>query len=240
MKKVLLRLLTLTASAVFFASFAIAQSAKGGEPDIQHRLQMIEQGQAEAVKGELPTLMTNFQNHPGVLYLQGVLTTDGTEAVKIYQSIVDNFPKSEWADDALYKLYQYYYSIGLYKTADQKLEQLKRDYPFSTYAADQLVAEETKAAPHEAPAIVKQPGKVEKFTTLFTVQVGTFSLMQNAEELKQKFEKEGYSSSIFTVVSNGKKLHKVWVGEFQKPEEAKRFSTTIKKKFNVDSIVVSR
>lgn len=221
-------------------SFASAQSLKGGEPDIQRRLQMIERGQAEAVKAEIPTLMTNFQNHPGVLYLQGVLTTDGTEAVKIYQSIVDNFPQSEWADDALYKLYQYYYSIGLYKTADQKLAQLKRDFPFSTYAADQLVAEETKAAPPEIPAVVKQPGKVEKFTTLFTVQVGTFSVMQNAEELKQKFEKEGYTSTIFTVVTNGKKLHKVWVGEFQKPDEAKRFSATIKKKFNVDSIVVSR
>jgi len=81
------------------------------------------------VRAELPTLMTNFQNHPGVLYLQGVLTTDGSEAAKIYQSIVDNFPKSEWADDALYRLHQYYYSVGLYKTADQKLEQLSAITP---------------------------------------------------------------------------------------------------------------
>lgn len=222
----------------------LAQAARGGKPDIRSRLEQIERGQSDAVRAELPTLMTNFQNHPGVLYLQGVLTTDGTEAARIYQSIVDNFPKSEWADDALYKLYQYYYSIGLYKTADQKLQQLKTDYPYSTYAMDQQLEEEPKTASlqTEAPAVINQPspGKIEKFSTLFTIQVGTFSILQNAEELKTKFEKEGYPSNIFTVVQNGRKLHKVWVGEFQSHEEAKRFTTEIKKKFSLDCIVVSR
>lgn len=212
----------------------------GGQPDIQRRLELIDRGQAEAVKAELPTLMTNFQNHPGVLYLQAVLMSDGSEAVKTYQSIVDNFPTSEWADDALFKLYQYYYSIGLYKTADQKMEQLKKEYPFSTYASDQALAEEPKAMPPEAPAIVAQPAKVEKFTTIYTVQAGTFSVLQNAEELKSRFERDGYTSTIFTLVNNGRKFHKVWVGEFQKQDDAKKFSGEIKKKYNLDSIVVTR
>lgn len=212
----------------------------GGQPDIQRRLELIDRGQAEAVKAELPTLMTNFQNHPGVLYLQAVLTSEGSEAVKTYQSIVDNFPTNEWADDALFKLYQYYYSIGLYKTADQKLEQLKKDYPFSTYASDQALAEEPKAITTEAPVVVAQPAKVEKFTTIYTVQAGTFSVLQNAEELKSRFERDGYTSTIFTLVNNGRKFHKVWVGEFQKQDEAKRFSGEIKKKYNLDSIVVTR
>lgn len=222
-------------------ALAVALSqTPGGQPDIQRRLELIDRGQAEAVKAELPTLMTNFQNHPGVLYLQAVLMSDGSEAVKTYQSIVDNFPTSEWADDALFRLYQYYYSIGLYKTADQKLEQLKKDYPFSTYASDQALAEEPKAVTAEAPVVVAQPAKVEKFTTIYTVQAGTFSVLQNAEELKSRFERDGYTSTIFTLVNNGRKFHKVWVGEFQKQDEAKRFSGEIKKKYNLDSIVVTR
>ena len=115
---------------------ALGSQTNNSEPDIRHRLEMIEKGQAEAVRAELPSLMTNYQNNPGVMYLQAVLTTDGMEAAKLYQNIVDNFPKSEWGDDALYKLYQYYYSIGLYKTADQKLMQLKEQYPFSAYASE--------------------------------------------------------------------------------------------------------
>lgn len=218
-----------------------AQIQGAGEPDILKRLELIEKGQADVVRSELPTLMTNFQNHPGVLYLQGVLTTDGAEASKIYQSILDNFPKSEWADDALFKLYQYYYSVGLYKTADQKLELLKRDYPHSTYATDQKVAEEPKVAPPpETPAKVNQPGKGKKSTALFTVQAGTFREVQNAEELKSRFERDGYASHIFTIVNSGKKFHKVWVGEFATQDEAKRFSGEIKKKYHIESIVVPR
>jgi hypothetical protein len=210
------------------------------EPDINHRLEMIEKGQGEAVRAELPALMTNYQNNPGLMYLQAVLTTDGTEAAKLYQNIVDNFPKSEWGDDALYKLYQYYYSIGLYKTADQKLTQLKEEYPFSAYATEQNLVAEEKPTEKEKPADVKPKGTVQKFATNFTIQVGAFSTLQNAGELKAKFEKEGYPSNIFTIVSHGKKLHKVWVGEFQTYTEAKEFAAEVKKKFNLTAMVVSR
>jgi hypothetical protein len=207
-------------------------------PDIQKRLEMIEKGQVEQVRAELPTLLTNYQNNAGVMYLQGVLTSDGTEAVKIFQSIVDNFPKSEWADDALYKLYQYFYSIGLYKTADQKMAQLKQDYPYSAYAIDQSAS--LKESTAENADIVKPKSTVQKFSTSYTVQVGAFSTLQRAEELKSFFEGKGYSSNIFTMVNNNKKLHKVWVGEFQNQDDARRFGAEIKKKFSLESIVVAR
>jgi len=219
---------------------SLCSQTSNQEPDINHRLEMIEKGQGEAVRAELPALMTNYQNNPGLMYLQAVLTTDGTEAAKLYQNIVDNFPKSEWADDALYKLYQYYYSIGLYKTADQKLTQLKEEYPFSAYATEQNLVAEEKPTIKEKPADVKPKGTIQKFATNFTIQVGAFSTLQNAGELKAKFEKEGYPSNIFTIVSHGKKLHKVWVGEFQTYNEAKQFAAKVKKKFNLTAMVVSR
>jgi len=58
------------------------RQTNSSEPDIRRRLEMIEKGQAEAVRAELPSLMTNYQNNPGVMYLQAVLTTDGTESAK--------------------------------------------------------------------------------------------------------------------------------------------------------------
>jgi len=235
------RTITVASMLVFviFASPLRAQTSNR-EPDINHRLEMIEKGQGEAVRAELPALMTNYQNNPGLMYLQAVLTTDGTEAAKLYQNIVDNFPKSEWGDDALYKLYQYFYSIGLYKTAEQKLAQLKEEYPFSAYATEKNLVAEEKPIAKEKPADVKPKGTVQKYATNFTVQVGAFSTLQNAGELKAKFEKEGYPSNIFTIVSNGKKLHKVWVGEFQTYNEAKQFASEVKKKFNLIAMVVSR
>lgn len=221
---------------LFFVVVATPGQSSG--PDIQKRLEMIEQGQADQVRAELPTLLANYQNNPGVMYLQGVLTTDGSDAAKTFQSIVDNFPKSEWADDALYKLYQYYYSIGLYKTADQKLAELKQEYPYSAYAVEQSTT--SKETLEDSAAIVKPKSTVQKFSTGFTVQVGAFSVLQRAEELKNFFEGKGYASNIFTMVTNGMKLHKVWVGEFQSQEDARRFGGEIKKKFGFDSMVVAR
>ena len=213
-----------------------AQASKEVEPDIRRRLEMIQKGEGEKVKAELPDLLTRYQNHPGVMFLQAALTTDGAQAARVYQTVVDNFPDSEWADDALYKLYQYYYSLGLYKTGDAKLQQLKELYPLSPYASDQAVqAEHQKAADGEPPAGAETPP-----AAAYTVQVGAFSTLQNAEELKGRFEKESFSATISTVVSNGKTLHKVWVGEFKTYESAKRFAGEIKSKYNIDSIVVTR
>jgi cell division septation protein DedD len=255
--------------SVVLAGVGLAQTT-GDEPNIQRRLELIEKGEGESVKAELPALMTTYQNNPGVIYLQAVLTSDGNEASKLYQNIVDNFPRNEWADDALFRLYQYYYSIGLYKTAEQKLAQLKAEYPFSAYASEEpLGAEqkppvaqrpiavekpveqpptvagqtlpiEEKPAVEEKPVQVKPRGGVQKFATGFTVQVGAFSTIQNAEELKKRFEREGYAANIFSMVSGGKKLHKVWVGEFKTFGEARQFGVEVKKKFNLESMVVSR
>ncbi|MEK9138317.1 MAG: hypothetical protein AAB393_14420, partial [Bacteroidota bacterium] len=105
------------------------------ESNIEKYLARVEKGEADAVRAELPSLLMKYPNNPGVLYLQGVLTINGTEAVRTYQSIVDNFPRSDWADDALHKVYQFYYAIGLYRTAEIKLNQLKTDYPQSKYVS---------------------------------------------------------------------------------------------------------
>jgi tetratricopeptide (TPR) repeat protein len=250
--------------ALFMAAGIASAQTGGSEPDIQRRLELIEQGQGESVKAELPTLMATYQNNPGVLYLHGVLTSDGSEAAKIYQSIVDNFPRNEWADDALYRLYQYYYSIGLYKTADQKIAQLKEFYPFSSYASEDAAALEKKAAqeeklvagekkqsemkpaaeektiPEEKPSPVRPKGGAKNIASIFTIQVGVFSTFQNAEGLRKKFEKEGYVANISTQINGDRKLHKVLVGEFKTSKEARRFSAEVKKKFALTSIVVTR
>ena len=90
-------------------------------------------GAGDAVREQLPALLSEHPNDPGVLYLQALLTREGADAVRTYQSIVDNFPKNEWADDALFKVYQFYYALGLYRTADLKMDQLKAEYPASPY-----------------------------------------------------------------------------------------------------------
>lgn len=213
-----------------------AQGQELSEPAIQKRLEMIKNGQTDELKAELPSLLTRYQNHPGVLYLQGVLTSDGPEAVKIFQSIVDNFPKSEWADDALYKIYQYYYSIGLYKTAAQKYERLKQAYPSSAY----LVHGEPRGTDREAEAVERLGSAGSSDGGTYAVQVGAFSTAENASKQKRFFHSVGYPVEILNKVKRGKSYYLVWVGSFKSYDEACKLRNEMKGKYKIEPIVVGR
>ena len=121
-----------SALLVFLAAAASpAQTADDGP--ILELISRLDRGETEAVRQQLPELVAKYQNHPGILYVQARVATDGIEAAKLYQSILDNYPSSEWADDALFKLYQYYYAMGLYKTAELRMERLRKEYPGSAH-----------------------------------------------------------------------------------------------------------
>ena len=216
-------------------------------PDIAKYLAMVDAGQLDQARADLPALITKFPNDPAVLYLQGKLTTDGAEAVRIYQSVVDNFPKSEWADHALYKVYQFYYALGLYRTAELKMDQLRRDYPSSQFAkqgADvdsKSLAEERELPPPEIPADTVPATKVvSEHKAEFTLQVGAFTEQANAERQKQLFEELGMAVEIIHKVQDSRSLFLVHVGTYATYDEAKARGAEIKKNQNVDPIVISR
>ena len=118
------------------------------EREVRTRLDAVYAGKADQVSRELPALLQQNPHDAGVLYIQAVLTTDGAAAAKRYQAIADSYPQSVWADDALYKVYQYDFSLGLYKKADEVMEQLRAKYPQSIY----VTGADTKAATQENAA----------------------------------------------------------------------------------------
>lgn len=230
-------------------------SAQGSGPDINRYVGLINDGKGEQVRNEIPTLLAKYPNNPGVMYIQGLVTADGSEAVRIYQSIVDNFPKSEWADDALYKVYQFYYALGLYRTAELKMNQLQKEYPNSRYLSGgsstpetKGLAEERKQTPPPPPPTspardtVAPPVRetAPPSSPRFALQVGAFTAQVNAEKQKQFFEQRGYPVEVLNKVKDNRALFLVWVGNFPTYDEAKSSGVEIKKKFNVGSIVISR
>jgi hypothetical protein len=224
-------------------------------PEIRDAITKVERGQAEDIKRILPDLAAKFQNNPGVLYLQGRLAADGIEGVKFYQSVVDNFPKSEYADAALYHIYQYYYALGLYRTAELKMEALRKDYPASPFLSGGLASRmpaveepavrvrskddtaSVAAAPAE-PAAEPAPGAAAK--SPYTLQTGAFSTSANAEKQKTFFEEKGLTVEVTNKVRGGRSLFLVWVGSYVTADEARRFGKEVRSKYSIDSIVVER
>lgn len=241
-----MRIRMLAALIIGWSALAVAQT---GAPDIQQLVDLVNRGQGDVVKAELPSLLTRYPNNPGILYVQALLTSEGAEAVRMYQSIVDNFPKSEWADDALYKVYQFYYSLGLYRTAELKMAQLKREYPSSKYITSSAGPEAAKpqqkpaatpppakptAAPAESPA--QQAGE----TGLFSLQVGAYTALTNADRQKKYFEERGYAAEVISRVRDGRSMYVVLVGAYRTYDEAKARAAEIKQRLNIDSFVLSR
>lgn len=261
-------------SSVLFAwvSFSLTHSslllAQNSDDEVKSYIDKLEKGQTDEVKKALPDLAAKYQNHPGVIYLQGRLASNGIEAVKLYQSVVTNFPKSEWADEALYRIYQYYYSMGLYRTAEAKLQRLKRDYPNSPYASttpgekfssqkdgearvaekqppvDTLGSDEVREAPAVDTTLASRipppaPAPAEK-KGKYTLQVGAFTTAANAQKQKNFFENLGYSAEITNKVRGGKSLFVVLVGSFDNTDDAKVVARQVKSKYKISSMVVER
>ena len=214
--------------------------AQNAEADVAKYIAMVRNGQVEAVKAEVPSLLAKYPNNPGVLYLQALTTSEGAEAVRIYQSIVDNFPSSEWADDALYKVYQFYYSLGLYRTAEIKMAQLRKNYPNSPLLSGSADAP-SKQLPEEKPdagaAAARTPASPAE---TFTLQVGAYTTGVNAQRQKSFFEDLGYPVEVINRVKEWRSLFLVIVGTYTSADEAREQGAAIKKKHNIDAILTTK
>jgi tetratricopeptide (TPR) repeat protein len=184
-------------------------------PDIKKRLELIRNGKVSEVKKELPKLKKDYPNDAGVQYLQGVLTENGNESVKIYSYITTKFPGSEWAQKALYKLYQYYVLTGNTEKAKEKYSQLiKLDPDFQEESLEKV-----------------------KF---YTIQLGAFNSNEKAKNFSDQLKKLNYKPEIKTRKIDDKLFYIVHTGKFIKKADAEKAQKSIEDKLDMASIIISR
>ena len=239
-------LLFLFATTTLFAQLS--------EQDVRQRLDLIHSGKIEQVRAEVSLLLKQYPNDPGVKYLDAYITDDGAQAVKKYQALVEIFPKSDWADDALYKVYQYYYAIGLYKTADAKLTQLNEQYPNSLYVKSTSASSEKISPPQvsqetatsgeiksEPKKEIIEPTPAVPSPGQFVVQVGVFSQEATARRQAQQFSSTvGKQAIVFAKESGGRTVYAVAFDGFYDEQSARTFGAELKTKFNIDWFMVKR
>lgn len=97
---------------------------------------LLQQNRLEEIKQRLPELVRKFPDDPTVLFLQGATEADGARAVRYYKRIVEDFPTSAFADDALLRMAEYDFALGLYHSSSQRYLQLAQRYPASPLCDD--------------------------------------------------------------------------------------------------------
>lgn len=100
---------------------------------VHNRLRQVLNGNIAEVRKELPELISEFPDDPGVLFLKGILTEDATTALPMFEQITREYPQSEWADDAQWRVVQYYALKRDTARAVRELNTYKRNYPMSEF-----------------------------------------------------------------------------------------------------------
>jgi len=101
--------------------------------NVEQYLREIQQGQSARAQAALPQLMQDYPNNPGVLYLQGVLESNGERAYEIFRNIANNMNENQYTDDAILKAGEYLYARGLYISAESYLRRIPMHYPNSPH-----------------------------------------------------------------------------------------------------------
>ena len=228
-------------SLLFFNTFA-------QEVNIVPYLKKIEDGKKESVQSVLPGLMKENPNDPSVMFLDGVLTENGQQAIVIYDNIIKNYPHSRYADAALYRVYSYYYALGMYSAAKDKLNKLRKDYPNSPYikiaqidipGKDNVIASGKFSAIPETQINTSVNSTKPDVNYKYTIQAGAFSVLKNATALQKSFQSSGYSSNIKDKIVAGTTFHIVYVGKFTGEDDAKKTLQLINSKFNLNGRVTT-
>ena len=221
-------------------SFLFALQIFAQEVDIVPYLKKIEQGKLEEVKSNLLNLKTDYPKSANLIFLEGVLTENGQDAVGLYQILLEKYPKSSYADAALYRIYSYYFALGLYNTAYKNLDRLKKDFPESPYikmASANVVkndVEETNQKTIETTEVKTDDEKVY----LYSVQAGAFTNSANATALKKEIESVGMTSFLKEKNVAGTVFNVVYVGKFETRKEAEDFLPIANARFRIAGRVV--
>lgn len=187
------------------------------EPDIQKLLDNLNEG--NQINKEIVSLMKKFPNNPGLLYVKARATTNAVDAVKIYNEIYQKYPKSEWADDAIYRVYQYYSITDNTKLAQEKLNLLRTRYPKSKLL-DEFSGNDN----------------LKKF---YYVQLGAFSSKTKAQDFIDETKEVGFSLLIKSKNVDDKTLFAVLSNKFKKLADAEKFQKNIESKLNIASIIIT-
>ena len=211
------------------------------EVDIVSYLKAIENGNIVQAKEALVDLKEKNPEDPSVMFLEAVLKENGQEAVVIYQDVVDNYPKSKYADASLYRIFSYYYALGLYEASQEKLKQLKNSYPTSPYinVADQNLSTLEKSEIKETETKVEDTKPKVEENYKFTIQAGAFTNLDNAKKLVGEFEAAGIFSRLGEKIVGGTSFHVVYAGKFEKYEDAESFLQVVNSRYKINGSIVS-
>ncbi len=105
--------------------------ALGQASIVRNRLQSLAMGKLDEVKRDLPDLLAEFPDDPGVQFLHASVLEDMSKSLPMYQRIVKEQPDCEWSDDAQWRIVHYYAMKRDTAKAREEMQNFRSAYPKS-------------------------------------------------------------------------------------------------------------
>lgn len=207
---------------VFCISAASAQ-----QPNVRQYIQQVAAGWTSDAKKALPDLLIDSPDDPGVLFLHASLIEDTKKASPLLERIVDAFPKSEWADDALARMTIMAATKNDVEKARKTFGTMRDQYSQSELLP--MVYEVMRAtvgapAPSErtssAPAVKPTPASTPKVASTYTMSVMTTTNRTDANKFAAKLKRKGLKAAVVQLPGSAATRFSVRVGEYDTEAEA--------------------
>ena len=234
-------------------------------------LEQVNSGDYTTARKTLTSYVSSSPTDPGVpqayLWLAR-LEADPLRASQAYLKVIEDYPKTPFADSALMETGKIEYALGRYSRSLPWFARLFQNYPGSPLLAEAAywlglcstitgdrsnarvyfekaknLAPQSRWAPLASREIAGVAGDTSNSVPPgggdYAVQVGSFTERERAEELLGEYKTQGRSGEVRQAVVSGKTYYRVWLGPFPSSADASAYAESLKERGN-DAIVVKR
>lgn len=138
--------------------------------EVNKNLRLVAYGRIDEVRAAIPDLLAKYPNDPGVKLLHGTIVDDAFLALNIYSGIIRDFPESQWADHAYWRIIQFYSVLGDTAKAQAELASFRTRYPASPFIgpASDVVRSAVNLARKDLKATSNSAGMTKQSTPSVT------------------------------------------------------------------------
>ncbi len=223
------------------------------QPNINNYLKMVAAGKIDEVKMALPDLLASYPDDPGVKLLHGVVIDDAFKALDIYKDIVKNYPDNQWAENAYWRIIQFYAVIGDTSQAQLYLERFRQSFPSSEYLAPStdIVTSAKKIAKlnskskqinteKSAPIKTVSEQQTKDAVEYYGLQVAIYRSKEKANAEKENYIKQRLYTEVIEKIVDDEIMYAVVIGNYTSRQSAELAKPIVEQQCNCKPIILKK
>ena len=122
----------------YLVSIILLFSVLHSQSEIDDLINEVYSGNINNAKAKLPAMKREFSDIPSLLFLDALIDDDIESSIGKFKNFFKYYESSEYADDAIMKISEYYYTQGSYIESSKWLKKINLYYPSSEHISRSL------------------------------------------------------------------------------------------------------